>query len=444
MMNRFISVAFAASMLLLGGCESIPSWMGGSKKTIERLPGDRTAVLPLGAALKPDESLASLPVVLPPATANTDWPLQAGLNAQNSNLAGGNFDKQDRASIGDGNGFSHSLVLRPIVAAGTVFAMDAEGYISAHDAANIANKRWESKGVSEEDSHDILGGGLTYHEAKIYATSGRGVVAAFDAASGKELWKKSLGVPFRSPPKIEGGKLFAITIDSQLLALNAGSGELLWSHRGINETGGIMNAVAPIVSQSNIIVPYASGELYMLSMASGQEIWSESVGANKKTQADNVFSGIGGDPVVDGDVVFAVSSGGGISVFAAATGQRIWDRPIGSVNTPWIAGDFLYVLSSDDALVCFVKYTGAIKWATQLRRYGDEERKIYPIAWHGPVMAGGKIYVVSSDGHMEVISPQDGKILETREIPDDIYAAPVIAGGRMYLVGKGAELYVLQ
>lgn len=447
MKTSLVATMGACAFMAIGlsACDTLPSWMGGSVKKINRLPGERASALPIGAELTPDATLATLSVKLPEPVANGDWPQHSGIfNAATSNLAGGNFDQRQSTGIGDGNDFSNTLVIRPVVAGGMVFAMDGAGWISAHDAANIDNRRWQSKGVSEKHSPDILGGGLAVDDGKLYAVSGRGVIAAFEASTGKELWKKSLGLPFRSPPKIADGKLFAITIDSQIFALNTANGDTLWSHRGISEIGGIMSAVSPVVKDSVIFVPYVSGEIYALSMSDGHDLWSETLSASKKTQADGVFLGIGGDPVLDGDVLFAVGSGGGLSVFSTSTGQRLWDRPIAAVNTPWVTGDFIYVLTADNTLTCFVKYTGLVKWATKLRSYSDEERKIKPYLWRGPVMANGKLFIVGAHGQMLIVSGEDGKILETRDIPDEIYTAPVIAGGKMYLAGKNAELYMLQ
>ncbi len=72
------------------------------------------------------------------------------------------------------------------------------------------------------------------------------------------------------------GRLFAVTIDNQTYALNAASGEVLWSHRGINETAGLMSSASPAVTGDTVIVPYSSGEIYALSVTDGKEIWSDS------------------------------------------------------------------------------------------------------------------------------------------------------------------------
>lgn len=444
-MNR-IALGFTLCLALSACDMTIPSWMGGPPPEIERLPGERITVLPVDQALQPDPSLKDFPVAVPAPYENAEWPQHNGyITAATGNLAAkGAFEDESSARAGKGESFDHALVPRPVVGGGKVYAMDAEGNISAHDMNDITTIFWQSEGVSEEDEDDVLGGGLAFDQGRVYATSGRGAVAALDAASGKVLWKKSVRSPFRSAPRISGGRLFALTIDSQIYAFDAASGEIIWTQRGIDETTGLMNSVSPAVTGEMVIVPYASGELYALSTIDGRELWNASLAMSRRTEASGIFAGIGGDPVIDGNVVFGVSAGGFLAVFGIPTGQRMWERPIASVNTPWVAGDYMFLLTANNTLVAFVKYDGRISWATRLPSYGDEERKLNPIAWKGPVMAGGRLAVVSSHGELVLIAAENGKVISTLSIPDGIHTAPVIAGGKMYLAGKNATLYSLQ
>ena len=157
-----------------------------------------------------------------------------------------------------------------------VFAMDAEGFITAHDAANIDTIRWESIGVSEEDEPKIVGGGLAYDNGKLFAVSGRGLVTAIDPATGNALWRKATNVPFRSAPKVARGVLYAVSIDSQVYAFSAATGDIIWSQRGIRETTGLMRSVSPAVAGDMVLVPFPSGEIYALSSRDGRALWSES------------------------------------------------------------------------------------------------------------------------------------------------------------------------
>jgi len=436
----------AALSLALGACDYMPSWMGGKKAEIERLPGERLTVLPAATELQADDAAKSVPVTLPPVNANSEWPQHTGVfNSANSNLSvKGNLEHSESASAGDGESFEHTLIPRPVVAGGSIFAMDGEGKISAHEAANIDHVLWVSDGVSEKKQSDVAGGGLAFDQGRLYAISGRGMVVAIDAANGKVLWRKTGNAPLRSAPKVAGGKLFVITIDSQLLVFDAASGEVAWDHHGIDETAGLMNSVSPAVSGDTVIVPYESGELYALSATDGHEMWNNSLALGKRTQASSIFAGIGGDPVIDGDVVFAVSSGGVLAVYGMLQGQRLWDKPIASLNTPWVSGDYLFLLTADNTLAAFVKYDGRVRWATQLPGFEDMEGKRRPIFWRGPVLVDGKLAVAGSRGEMKIFSAADGKELSTVSIPNDVYTAPVVAGGKMFLINKDARLYSLQ
>ena len=168
------------------------------------------------------------------------------------------------------------------------------------------------------------------------------------------------------------------------------------------------------------------------------------VSSSLRSTAASAFSGIGGDPVVDGDVVFAVSTSGSFAVFSLLNGQKLWEYPAASLNTPWVTGDYVYVLTTDNVLVSFVKYDGRVRWARALVSFEDEERKKDPILWYGPVMANGQLILVGSHGQLIKIAATDGKVDSQLEVEEDIATAPVIAGGTIYLIDRDANLHALK
>lgn len=436
---------YISILLLLTACNSLPSWLGGADEEKPKLPGDRLSALPLEGALATDASLASVAIILPAVYENADWPQHTGpIASDKANLAVKGFSLIHDVSMGEGNDFERIPAPPPVIAGGLVFVMDAAGRISAHDAADITAVRWVSEGVAEEDVDHTIGGDLAASDGKLYAVSGRGVVLALDMANGKTLWRKSMQIPFSSAPKVTGDTLLVTTVDNQVFALGASSGDVVWSGRGIDEGAGLMTSASPAVAGSVAVVPYSSGEMYALSMADGKEIWRASLNANAPTQASSVFSGVGGDPVIDAQMVIAVGAGGDVSAFDMIQGQRLWTQPVASTNTPWVAGDWVFILSADNTLLCLAKATGAIRWTYPLSRFENEEKKRDPIHWSGPVLVGGNVAVVSSNGALALISAAEGKMVSTVDVADDIYTAPVVAGGRMYLVTRDAKLYSLQ
>jgi outer membrane protein assembly factor BamB len=445
-MRKQILLCSVALALALSGCSYMPSWLGGAKKKQEKLPGERLAVIVEDSHLKPDATIAALAFRAPEARQNNDWQQHSGnVSAITANLsAAGHFENKQSARAGDGNGFTAKLSLQPVVADGMVFVMDAAGYVSAHDAAHVGSVKWVSPGASEEDQDDGFGGGIAYDGGVIYAVSGRGIAVAINAQTGQMVWRKPLNLPFRSAPRVKDGRVFATTLDNQLYVLQAATGDVLWTHRGISETTDMVNTVSPAFFNELVIVPYSSGELYALSAADGRELWREAVQPGIGLQSSVSFSSIGGDPVIDGEVIFAVSSAGQLTVYHGGTGQRVWEGQVGSTNTPWISGDYLYVLTSDNTLVAMLKYSGKVRWATRLADYEDPEAKEGLIIWKGPVMVNGTLVVTGSHGGMVRVDAGDGTVLGTQDIPSSVYAAPVVAGGRMYLSSQDATLYSLE
>src|SRR3546814_14206991 len=53
--------------------------------------------------------------------------------------------------------------------------------------------------------------------------------------------------PRRAAPTVAGGRVFVVSIDNQLTALNAETGEKLWSHTGFSEPAGLLGGASPAV-----------------------------------------------------------------------------------------------------------------------------------------------------------------------------------------------------
>jgi len=433
-------------MLLLSACETLndaTDWLGGGddKKPLE---GKRISVLSDLSHLQPDDSVKDTNVTVPEVKANEDWREAGGAPAGlGGNLALSGLKHSDDVKIGDHNKWEQPLYPSPVVANGMVFTMDAKGYITAHSASNISKIIWTNKSAVTEDEDDLLGGGLAFDGGHLFVTSGQGKVYTLDAATGKELWKQAIGVSLRAAPKTGGGKVYALSVDNQLFALDAANGALLWSHRGASETAGFRASATPAVTDTVVIAPYSTGEIHAIDTVGGQDIWSDTLLMSRRNTATGVFSGIGGNPIVRDDIVYAGGSSGFFAAIALLTGRRLWEQNLSTLNTPWVTDDFIYVLTSEDDLVCLLRADGRVKWVKSLPNYGNEKKRRDPLVWRGPIMAGGQLLVAGMHGKLLAFSPKDGSQQADIDIPDNITDAPIVAGGRLYFLTQDARLHVL-
>ena len=101
---------------------------------------------------------------------------------------------------------------------------------------------------------------------------------------------------------------------------------------------------------------------------------------------------------------------------------------------PWVAGDTVFVVDLSGRLIALTRSRGEVRWMVDLPR-----AKV----WSGPVLAGGRLWLVSSKGLLIGVSPQDGRIQVKRALGEKVYIAPVIANGHMYIYTDSARLIAL-
>ncbi len=339
---------------------------------------------------------------------------------------------------------THFLPRPPIVAEGAVYVLDAELNITAFNAKS-GQALWRiSLAPDADDPEKGAGGGIAYDNGRLYAASGFGFVKALDAKTGKELWKANLSVPITDAPTVNGGRVYVITQENHLYVLAAADGRVLWDHTGIVESAAIMSGTSPAVAGEFVVAPYSSGELFALRVENGRVAWSDTLTRTGATTPLTAINDIAGRPVIDRGMVFAVSHSGRMVAIDIRTGERVWTNNIAGIQTPWVAGDYVYVVSVDAQLFCLTRKDGRIKWMSQMPHYEDPDSKSDPIYWAGPVLVSDRLLLLSSVGKAVSVSPYTGQILGEVDIPHGAFIAPVVANGMVYILTNDAELVALK
>jgi outer membrane protein assembly factor BamB len=289
-----------------------------------------------------------------------------------------------------------------------------------------------------------MGGGIAYNDGKIYVTSGFGVLHCMDAKTGKEIWRKDMGMPIFNAPVVNGGRIFFSTHDNHFYALAESDGRQLWDHQGITETAGMLASTSAAVAGETVIAPYTSGEIFALRAQNGQAGWSDVLSRSGQVTALSQLDDIAGRPVIDRGVVYAISQSGLMAALSVNTGDRLWARDIGGIQTPWAAGDYVYVLDDQARVICLTRKEGRVRWIHQMPQWEDPEDKKDAIIWAGPVLVSDKLILTSSNGYAQALSPYDGKLTGRVEIPSGTTIAPVVADGTLYIYTSDAELVALR
>ena len=153
---------------------------------------------------------------------------------------------------------------------------------------------------------------------------------------------------------------------------------------------------------------------------------------------------IAGSPVIDRGLVYVVSHGGTLSAIDIRSGQSVWSAPVASLQMPWVAGDFIYVVSVDAELICVSRQDGAVVWVSQLDRYKKEKKRKGRISWAGPVLAGDHLILVSTEGRIAKVSPVDGEVVTIEKISDSSVIPPVVADEKVYVLTENGKLIAMR
>ncbi len=428
------------AILLLAGCSGGNSWFGGPAKT--PLPGKRVPVMLLERQLTADPRLADLPIRLPPPVVNPDWPQAGGVPSHAMHHLAANDDLKLawRADIGSGTSGASELLAQPVVAAGLVYTMDAEGVISAFDVSN-GQRRWQYQPEGVDAGSGLLDGGLAYDNDWLFVTMSSGKVLGLNATNGTEIWRQDLALPLRAAPTVAEGRLLVLSADNQLYALDGQTGRPDWRHAGFFEGAGLLGGPSPAVDGGVVVVPYSSAEVFGLRLDNGHPLWSDTVQRPRRTEALAQINDIDGQPVIEGDQVYVAGYGGQMAAIQLRRGVRTWDLDIGSTQAPWLAGDFIYVLTIRSEIVCLLRDNGGIRWVSPLPRLTDpKDPTSTPIDWTGPVLVGDRLLIAGSNRQALSVSPYNGEILGRLDLPGPVLVPPVVAGGTVYFLTEDAEL----
>ncbi|MBX7456834.1 PQQ-like beta-propeller repeat protein [Qipengyuania sp. 1NDH17] len=431
----------ATSALSLSACAGGIFGGGEDKKDTPTL-GDRQPILSrIDIGAKVDPSLAGTPVTLPAPRTNDAWG-QAGGTANKSygHLALAAAPSRVFTAQIAGASNKRRLGAAPVVGDGKLFAVGTDGQVTAFDAQTGARVWTYQSELTDDTRPSAFGGGVSFEQGRIFGTDGAGNVYALDAATGAEQWKVQPGGPLRGSPTVAFGNIFVMSQDNQLFALNSSDGSVAWQESGSTTMAGVFGVAAPAAGNGTVVTGYTSGELIAYRYENGRSLWADALARTSISTQVGALSDIDADPIIDNGQVFALGQGGRMAAYELVTGQRLWELNVAGISTPAIAGEWIFALTDDARMMAIARSTGKVRWLTQMPRFRKEEKKEDPIFWQGPVLAGGQLWAVNSEGQVYVVSTGEGSAALYADLEEAISLPPVVANGTMYILDDSGRI----
>lgn len=308
--------------------------------------------------------------------------------------------------------------------------------------------------VGTGHSSPVVSGSRAYLHSRV---AEQDVVAAFDVATGKQLWRQAYDAPYtmnpaarghgkgpKSTPMVDGARLITFGISGVLSAWDTTSGKLLWrkdfkkDYPATSPDFGV--AMSPMVAAGMLIVHAggpANGAILALDPASGAVRWSWN--GDGPAYSSPVVADIAGTRQV---ITQSEKHVVGLSV---AGGKLLWRIPFTTsydqnIVTPVVSNDLVIYSGLGQPLV-------AVRVAQKEGRWTAEpawQNADLPMYMSSPVLHRGYLYGLSARnrGQFFCVDVNTGKATWTTRGREGENAGVIVAGDLLMATTTEGELLV--
>lgn len=323
----------------------------------------------------------------------------------------------------------------PAVADGMIYVCTQDGYVKAYKESD-QSAAWSRKYAGFYSSPAVVLG-------RLYVSTIDGYIICLDSVTGIELWTYYTGSTEMSSPVVEGGIVYTGSgfPNNKVMALSAYSGELQWE-TVLEQTV----YSSPVIANGVLYIGCNSGMFYALDI--------EDSGAVLYSFLSDGTPGLS-SPLVYNDQIYVVPGTFNLKVYALDTTMTAQlEQPLSNPDivpawtqsvpcSPALSSGNLYVIAGypNMAVFAFDAVTLSPAWAGATA-IGDASNTVYASA---PAVTDQYVFAGSqADRKLYVLNISDGVIADSENLDGDVYAAPVIANGRIYVVTTTGTLYAFE
>ena len=283
------------------------------------------------------------------------------------------------------------------------------------------------------------------------------VVTAVDHQTGKQAWQQRYRAPYqvnpaaeshgkgpKSTPVVDGGRVFTLGISGTLSAFDAATGKPLWRKTFDREFDASSPdfgvAMSPLVDDGHVVVHAGgnkSGALMALDGATGTVKWQWK--GEGPAYASPVIASFGNSRQV------VTESRAHLVGLSAATGAPLWSVPFTTaydqnIVTPIISGDLVLYSGIDQPLTALRIRESAGKWTAERAWHADS----VPMYMSTAVLSGGSVFGLThrNKGQFFALDPRSGKVLWTTRGREGENAALIAVGELLMATTTEGELVI--
>lgn len=350
-------------------------------------------------------------------------------------------------SIGDGVDYYFSR-LRPVYANDTLYVADRHGSVKALDPDN-GEEKWQRDFAVFKDEGYLSAisqvwksgesarlAGMSVDDDKLFIGSENGLVMALDATSGETLWSATIPGEVLAAPGLGEGVLVVNTGAGSLFGFDVDTGEQLWVQEGDTPPLTLRGISAPVYASGGALVGTATGKLQVNIISSGAIAWETAIGKpSGATELERIVD-VDTTPLIYGGTAYTISYNGTLAAVEMRTGRIIWKREYGAYRDLTQQGNTLFVVDNNSTIYGLDRRNGIELWS-QGSLKGRSITAAEPVGDH--------IVVGDNWGFVHWIEADSGKIVSRLDVGGDdedeaIYVAPLKVNDDIVVVTRDGEV----
>ncbi len=258
-------------------------------------------------------------------------------------------------------------------------------------------------------------------------------VVALEA--GRVLWRQRLGAQTYTAPLVAGGRVFLLAADRSVTAFDGQTGRRLWNQQRTGEAL-VLGQSSVLMAVGDSLVAGMSGRLVGMNPANGSTRWEAAIAAPRGTNEVERLVDLVGSVSRVGNVVCARAFQSAVGCVDAQSGRLLWTKP--AVASEGVGGNDSAVFGTegDGRVVAWNRTDGERLWSSERLRYRTLS---------APLAVGRSVAVGDGTGLVHFLSREDGSAL-TRVSTDGsaIAADPVLAGNTVVVVTHNGGVFGFQ
>ena len=305
-----------------------------------------------------------------------------------------------------------------------LFFADSEGTLSSISLKS-GEKEWSTE-------LNFLASGTAAGFGILVVADVDGNVIALDQKDGSQLWSTNVKGEILSKSVIDTQIVVVKSGSGELIGLNRVTGEIEWSYRSKLPPLTVRGSSSPVLSDDKIFVSFDNGRLGVFDINSGFPLWDGAISyASGTSELDNLIDG-DSSPVIEGGLVYTTNYQGNLNIFDIAQKRSVWTSETSSFYSPVIMRGLLIVAEANSTIKSFSLSSLEESWLNQ--EYLNR-------GLSNPVSYKGSLIVGDFEGYIHIIDPLSGKTIGRKRLSKKPIKTLFSRSSNLYVIDEAFNLF---